>query len=419
MSTVELLYNEAKKIYAEYGVDTDLAIKNALAKPISIQCWQGDDVRGFESADSALTGGIQATGNYPGRARNIDELRDDFSLAASFVPGSKKISLHAIYLDNKGKSVARDEIAPEHFDSWIDWAKDNGYGVDFNPTCFSHKMSDDGLTLAHPDKAVRDFWIRHCIVSRDIAEYIGKKIGQTCVTNYWIPDGFKDTPVARYEARERLMDSYSQIFARPIDQKYDLDSVESKVFGIGAESCTIGSHEFYMGCALKHGIALTLDTGHFHPTEIVSDKISSTLLFVGKVVLHVSRPVRWDSDHVVIFDDELKAIASEIVRSGRENDVYVGLDFFDASINRVAAWTIGARNMRKALLYAYLEPVDMLKKFELAGDYTNRLAVLEEEKTLPFSAVWNMLCEMTGSCSGSEWLKRVNEYDSKIRTERA
>jgi len=417
MST-EKMYQIAKEIYAGIGVDTEAAMKRVSQIPVSIQCWQGDDVRGFENPDGALTGGIQATGNYPGRARNIDELRADFEYAAKLIPGKKKISLHAMYLDNGGKDIPRDEIEPKYFQSWIDWAKEHHYGIDFNSTCFSHPLSADGFTLSHVNNDIRSFWIRHSIASREVAAEIGRQLGETVCTNHWVPDGFKDIPVDRMAARERLADSFDQIFAKPIDKKYNLDGVESKVFGIGAESCTIGSHEFYMGCALKHDVMLTLDAGHYHPTEMISDKISSVLLYMNDILLHVSRPVRWDSDHVVIFDDELKAIAQEIVRSGEMDRILIGLDFFDASINRIAAWVIGARNIQKALLFAMLEPTEMLKELELKMDYTSRLAWLEELKSMPFEAVWDKYCDECGVPTGADWIKEVKDYENEVLLKR-
>lgn len=410
-------YKIAKDIYAGLGVDTEKVISELAEIPVSMHCWQGDDVLGFEGG-SELTGGIQTTGNYPGRAATIDQLRADFDKAASMIPGKKRINLHAIYLDNGGKKIERDEIQPCHFDSWIDWAKEKGLGIDFNPTCFSHPLSADGFTLSHPDEKIRKFWIDHCIASRNIAAYIGEKLGETVVTNYWVPDGFKDIPVDRYAVRERFKDSLDKIFAKPIDKKLNLDAIESKVFGIGAESCTVGSHEFCMGYAIKNNKLLTLDTGHFHPTEVVSDKISSVLLFIDEILLHVSRPVRWDSDHVVIFDDELKAIASEIVRRGFEKRVHIGLDFFDASINRIAAWVIGTRNMQKALLYAKLEPVQTLRKMEYEGDYTSRLAMLEELKSYPFAAVWDEYCERAGVPVRDNWLADVKKYEADVLSAR-
>lgn len=408
------MYDAAKEIYAAYGVDTDKAMELVASVPVSMHCWQGDDVGGFENPDGDLTGGIQVTGNYPGKARNLSELRADFDKAASLIPGKKRINLHAIYLDSNGEKVSREKIEPKHFDSWIEWAKSRNYGIDYNPTCFSHPMSSDGLTISHPDKAVRDFWIEHCIGSRKVAAYIGEKLGNTVVTNFWMPDGFKDIPADRYGARLRMKESYDEIFKEQIDTKFNKDSIESKVFGIGAESCTMGSGEFCLGYAAKNGKLLTLDTGHFHPTEVVSDKISSTLLFLDEILLHVSRPVRWDSDHVVIYDDELRAIACEIFRGGFTDRVHIGLDFFDASINRIAAWTIGTRAMQKAMLYAALEPSALLRELEEKGDYTSRLALMEELKSLPFSAVWDMYCEKEGVPVRSAWLDEVKTYEKNV-----
>ena len=408
----------AGEIYLRYGVDVKAAIESVRNTPVSIHCWQGDDVAGFENPDGDLTGGIQSTGNYPGKARNIDELRRDFEFASKLIPGKKKFSLHAIYLDSQGKKVERNEIAPEHFKSWVDWARENGLGLDFNPTFFSHPLSGDGFTLSHDDPAIRKFWIEHGIASRKISEYFGKELGQTSVNNIWIPDGFKDIPVNRAKKRENLAEAYEEMFAEKLDEKYTLDSVESKVFGMGLESCTIGSHEFYMGCAMKHHKLITLDTGHFHPTEVVSDKISGALQYLDGVMLHVSRPVRWDSDHVVILDDELKAITCEIRRGGYEKRVHIGLDFFDGSINRIACWAIGSRNMQKALLWAALEPVEMLQKFEAEGDYTSRLAYLEEYKTLPFGLVWKAYCDMENVPDGDAWIAEMKKYEADILSKR-
>ncbi len=412
--SIEKMYEYAKEQYASIGVDVDAAIAKVAATPVSIHCWQADDVRGFENPDGDLSGGIQTTGNYPGRARNIDELRADFDFACKLIPGKKKLSLHAIYLDNGGKKVERNEIDIEHFVSWVQWAKERGLGLDYNPTFFSHPMADDGMTLSHNDPAVRNYWIQHGIKSRQISEYFGRELGMPSVNNLWVPDGYKDIPVNRALSRQYLADSYDKIFAVKTDETLNLDAVESKVFGIGAESCTIGSNEFYMGCAMKHGKMVTLDTGHFHPTEVVSDKLSAVLTYMDAVMLHVSRPVRWDSDHVVIFDDELKAIANEITRGGYENRVHIGLDFFDASINRIACWAIGSRSMQKALLWAALEPVAMLQKFEAEGDFTSRLAYLEDIKTFPFAAVWDMYCEKQGVPTRDSWLKEVKDYEKKI-----
>ncbi|MBQ9117496.1 MAG: L-rhamnose isomerase [Clostridia bacterium] len=411
-------YEMAKELYAEYGIDTDKAIEKVSKIAISMHCWQGDDVGGFENPDGDLTGGIQVTGNYPGKARNLAELRQDFDKAASLIPGKKRINLHAIYLDAEGEKVSREKIQPKHFDSWIEWAKERDYGIDYNPTCFSHPMSADGLTISHPDKAVRDFWIEHCIGSRKIAAYIGEKLNNTVITNFWMPDGYKDIPADKYGTRLRMKEAYDEIFKEKIDKKFNKDAIESKVFGIGAESCTIGSGEFCLGYAAKNDKLLTLDTGHFHPTEVVSDKISSTLLFLDEILLHVSRPVRWDSDHVVILDDELKAIASEILRGDFTDRVHIGLDFFDGSINRIAAWVIGTRAMQKALLYAALEPSAQLKMLEEKFDYTSRLAMMEELKTLPFSAVWDMYCEMQGVPVRANWLREVKKYEAEVLSAR-
>ena len=414
----EKRYDEAKAVYSEIGVDVDAAIERVSKIPVSMHCWQGDDVRGFENPDGDLTGGIQTTGNYPGRAKTIDQLRADFEKATSLIPGKKRINLHAIYLDNKGQKVERDEIEYKHFESWVQWAKGKGYGIDFNPTCFSHKLSDDGLTLAHPDEKVRKFWIDHCIKSRQIAEQIGKELGDTVVTNYWVPDGMKDIPADRMGIRARLEESLDAVFAGPIDKKYDLDSVEGKVFGIGAESFTPGSNDFYLAYAVKNGIMLTLDTGHFHPTEMVSDKISTACLFVDDILLHVSRPVRWDSDHVVIFDDELKAIANEIISNDLDKRVHIGLDFFDASINRIAAWTIGTRSMQKALLFAALTPNAELKEAERTMNYTKRLALMEEIKTYPFASVWDYYCEKQGVPVRGKWFDEVKKYEEDVLSKR-
>ena len=417
MSSTTKAYELAKELYASIGVDTDKAIERLEKIPVSMHCWQGDDVRGFENPDGDLTGGIQTTGNYPGRATTIDELRADFEKAISLIPGKKRMNLHAIYLDAQGEKVDRDQIEPKHFASWGDWAKKTGVMLDFNPTCFSHPLSASGFTLSSADEGIRAFWIEHCKRSRIIAEYFGRELGETACTNHWIPDGFKDIPVDRYAWRERLIDSYDKIFAGQ-DTKLNLNSVESKVFGIGAESCTIGSLEMCLGYAVKNNIMLTLDTGHFHPTEVVSDKISSALLFLNDVMLHVSRPVRWDSDHVVIFDDELKYISQEIIRGNFEKRVHIGLDFFDASINRIAAWVIGTRNMQKALMYALLEPTEKLRKLEVEGDYTSRLALLEEYKSYPFAAVWDYYCEKNNVPVRDAWLAEVKKYEADVLSKR-
>ncbi len=413
-------YALAKERYAEAGVDADAAIKTLESIPISLHCWQGDDVGGFETAGAQLSGGgIQATGNYPGKARTVAELRRDAEKAFSLIPGKHRLNLHACYLENGGKYVDRDEIEPRHFQGWIDWAKSNGLGLDFNPTYFSHPKAADGFTLTHADKAIRDFWIQHGIRCRKIGAEMGRQLGTPTVTNVWIPDGYKDIPVDRTGPRERLVDSLDKTFAEDIDPKIHLDAVEAKLFGIGAESYTPGSSEFYLGYAGSRRKLLTLDSGHYHPTEVISEKISSVLLFCPGILLHVSRPVRWDSDHVVILDDELQAIAKELVRSGHLHDrIHIGLDYFDASINRVAAWVIGARNMLKALLIALLEPTGAMKEAELKMDYTARLAMLEEQKSLPWAAVWDAYCARKGVPVGMAWFDEVRQYEKAVLSAR-
>lgn len=408
----------AQEDYTHMGVNVEEALKKVDQVPISMHCWQGDDVSGFENPEGQLTGGIQTTGNYPGKARTPQELRLDIDKAISLIPGKLRLNLHAIYAETDGEKVDRDELKPEHFTNWVEWAKAKGIGLDFNPTCFSHEKSSTGFTLASSDEAVRSFWIRHCIASRKIGEYFGKELGTPAVTNVWIPDGFKDVPVDRKGPRERLKDSLDQIFFEKIEPAYNLDAVESKVFGIGAEAYTVGSNEFYMGYATANKKLLCLDAGHFHPTEVISDKISAVMPFVDEILLHVSRPVRWDSDHVVILDDELMAIAKELVRGDYLARTHIGLDFFDASINRIAAWVIGTRNMRKALLMAMLEPTQMLRKLEIEGDYTSRLAMLEELKTAPFSAIWDYYLMEKNMPIGGEWLKEVKKYEQEVLCKR-
>jgi L-rhamnose isomerase len=419
-ANIEQAYRIAQERYAEAGVDTDAAMRKLETIPISLHCWQGDDVGGFETAGAQLSGGgIQATGNYPGKARTIAELRADIEKTLAMLPGKHRLSLHASYLDNGGKFVDRDQIEPRHFQSWIDWAKSNGLGMDFNETYFSHTKAADGFTLAHADKAIRDFWIEHGILCRKIGAEMGRQLGTPTVTNLWIPDGYKDTPVDRTGPRERLADSLDKIFAEPIDPRIHLDAVEAKLFGIGAESYTVGSFEFYMGYAVSRQKLLTLDAGHYHPTEMISEKISSVLMFCPGLVLHVSRPVRWDSDHVVILDDELQAIAKELVRSGQLGDkIHLGLDYFDASINRVAAWVVGARNMIKALLIALLEPTNKLKDAERKMDFTERLALFEEQKSLPWAAVWDAYCVRQGVPVGMAWFDEVRQYEKAVLSTR-
>ncbi len=412
-------YQIAKDRYAEAGVDVDAALQKLAAIPISLHCWQGDDVGGFETAGATLSGGgIQATGNYPGKARSIAELRGDLEKAFSLIPGRHRLNLHASYLDHGGKYVERDAIEPKHFQSWIDWAKANRLGMDFNPTYFSHPKAADGFTLTHADPAIRNFWIDHGIACRKIGAEMGRQLGTPTVTNVWIPDGYKDIPVDRTGPRERLTDSLDKMFAEAIDPKIHLDAVEAKLFGIGAESYTAGSAEYYLGYAVSRQKVLTLDAGHFHPTEVISEKVSSVLLFCPGLLLHVSRPVRWDSDHVVILDDELQAIAKELIRSGKLDRIHIGLDYFDASINRVAAWVIGTRNMLKALLIALLEPAAALRESERKMDFTRRLAMLEEQKSLPWSAIWDRHCEQQNVPVGLAWFDEIRKYEEHVLSKR-
>lgn len=415
---IEQAYALAKERYASLGIDTDAAMEVLKTVPISLHCWQGDDVAGFESPDAELSGGIAATGNYPGKARNADELRSDLDVAYRLIPGTHRLNLHAIYAETGDTFVDRDALKPEHFANWIDWAKENNHGIDFNPTLFSHPKADSGLTLSSYDDDIRKFWIDHCIASREIGAAIGKALNNPCVTNIWIPDGYKDIPVDRKTPRQLLKDSLDQILAAPVDTKWNLDAVECKLFGIGSESYVVGSHEFYMGYALKNQTLLTLDSGHFHPTEVISDKLSSIFTFADEVLLHVSRGVRWDSDHVVVYSDELQAIMQELVRGDYLNRVHIGLDYFDASINRIAAWTIGTRNAVKALLAALLEPIDMMREAEVAGDFTTRLTVLEELKNMPLTAVWDYYCEQMGVPVGLDYLTEIKDYEKKVLSKR-
>jgi len=417
MKEIEKTYEQAKQRYAELGVDTETAMQKLSSIAISLHCWQGDDVGGFDKAQETLGGGIMATGAYPGKARTADELRTDLEKTLSLIPGKHRLNLHAMYAETKGK-VERNELSPEHFTAWINWAKANGLGMDFNGTFFSHPKAESGFTLSSADEQVRSFWVEHGIVCRKIGAAIGKQLGTPCITNLWIPDGYKDVPVDRKGPRRRLKQSLDEIFAEPMDRNCLLDAVESKLFGIGSESYVVGSHEFYLSYALENKTLLCLDTGHFHPTEVVSDKISSVLTFLDEILLHVSRGIRWDSDHVVILSDELRAIAQQIVRGDYLQRVHIGLDFFDASINRIAAWVIGTRCMIKALLIALLEPVQMLREMELADNYTERLAMLEELKTMPYGAVWDYYCTKMEVPPGPDWLKEVKDYEAKVTNKR-
>lgn len=411
-------FEEAKQLYGQHGIDVDQILTELERIKISIHCWQGDDVRGFLFRDQDLSGGISVTGEYPGAAETPDQLRADLEKALSLIPGSHKVNLHAIYADTD-ESVDLDQLEPRHFQSWVDWAKEQGIGLDFNPTCFSHDKSKDGFTLSHSDPAIRQFWIEHCKASRRIGAYFGEQLGQTCVTNIWVPDGYKDMPVDRMAPRQRLKDSLDEIFAEDINPEWNLDAVESKLFGLGSEAYVVGSHEFYMGYGIRNNKLICLDAGHFHPTESIAGKLSSLALFTDGLLLHVSRPMRWDSDHVVIMDDELTEIGRELVRNQLLDVTHIGLDFFDASINRIAAWVIGTRNTIKALLRAKLEPVDRLKQAELEGDYTTRLALTEEFKSYPFGAVWDYYCERLGVPVREEWLSEVKQYEQDVLLKRS
>ncbi|WNN42422.1 MULTISPECIES: L-rhamnose isomerase [Winslowiella] len=414
---IEQAFELAKQRFSAIGVDVDAAMAQLDQLPVSMHCWQGDDVRGFENPQGGLTGGIQATGNYPGKARSATELRADLDLAMALIPGPKRLNLHAIYLESD-RPVERNAIEPQHFANWVEWAKRNKLGLDFNPTCFSHPLSADGFTLAHSNAEIRQFWIDHCKASRKISAYFGEQLGTPSVMNIWVPDGMKDLTIDRLAPRQRLMNSLDEIIKEKLNPEHHIDAVESKLFGIGAESYTVGSNEFCLGYAASRQTALTLDAGHFHPTEVISDKISTAMLYVPRLLLHVSRPVRWDSDHVVLLDDETQAIASEIVRQRLFDKVHIGLDFFDASINRIAAWVIGTRNAKKALLRALLEPVQQLRERELAGDYTARLALLEEQKSLPWQAVWESYCLRHDVPADASWLGDVRNYEQQILSQR-
>ena len=414
---IEAAYEAARQRYAELGVNTDKAIERLSRTAISLHCWQGDDVGGFETSEGLSGGGLVATGAYPGKARTPDELRGDIEKAMSLIPGKHRLNLHAMYAEMAGK-VDRNELTAEHFAAWIDWAKGNGLGMDFNGTFFSHPKAESGFTLSIADEGIRRFWVEHGIACRKVGAVMGKELGTACVTNLWIPDGYKDIPVDRKGPRERLKKSLDEIFAEKIDQNCLLDCVESKLFGIGSESYVVGSHEFYLGYAIRNNVLLCLDTGHFHPTEVVSDKISSVMEFLDRILLHVSRGVRWDSDHVVILSDELRAIAEELVRGDYLERVHIGLDFFDASINRVAAWVIGTRCMLKALLIALLEPADKLREMEMSGDFTSRLAMLEEMKTMPFGSVWDYYCTKKEVPPAQAWLDEVKAYEKDVLSKR-
>lgn len=405
------LYEAAREAYGLLGVDTEAALGILARTPISVHCWQGDDVGGFESSSAGDPGGgLAVTGNYPGRARTAEELRADLEKVFSLVPGKHRLNLHAFYLDSGGKKVDRDQIETSHFQGWIDWAKSLGLGMDFNPTCFAHPKAADGFTLAHRDPGIRAFWIEHAKRCRTIGADIGRALGSTCMVNVWIPDGYKDLPIDRIAPRKRLIESLDAIFAEQLPEKDEIDAVECKLFGIGSESYVAGSHEFYLGYAVSRQKAVCLDAGHFHPTETLADKISSVLLFVPRLLLHVSRGVRWDSDHVVILDDPTRAVMEELVRGNFLGRTSIGLDYFDASINRVVAWVIGIRATQKALLLALLEPSKQLREAEANGNLTARLALLEEAKSLPWGAVWDEFCRRHNVPAGAAWLPEAESY---------
>jgi len=408
----------ARQRYADVGVDVDAALRRIASVSISLHCWQGDDVGGFEDPDGTLGGGLAATGNYPGKARTADELRSDAARALSLIPGTHRFNLHAFYGEFGGRRVERDAVGPEHFAGWIDWAKSLGIGLDFNPTLFSHPKAADNFTLSHRDQGIRRFWIDHAAACRRIGAAMGRALGTPCVTNVWIPDGMKDSPVDRVGPRERLTESLDAVFAEKIDPACNLDAVEGKLFGIGCESYTVGSHEFYLAYALSRHVLYTLDTGHYHPTETITDKISAVLQFLPQILLHVSRGVRWDSDHVVVLSDDLDAIAQELVRGDFLGRTHLGLDYFDASINRVAAWVIGARNTLKGLLKAMLEPTHLLRAAEEAADYTARLVLQEEIKGLPWGSVWDHYCAAANVPVGEAWLSDVKAYESGVLSAR-
>jgi L-rhamnose isomerase len=411
-------YQLAKEAYAAFGIDTDEVLKKMENIKISLHCWQGDDVNGFEVSAGGTSGGILSTGNYPGRARSGDELRADYERALSLIPGKNRVNLHAIYAETEDEIVDRDLIKIDHFKKWINWAKKLGVGIDFNPSCFGHPMAANGFTLSSKDEAVRQFWIRHVKACREIAAAIGKELGTPCVMNIWVPDGFKDIPADRLGYRQLMVKSLDEILAVKYDKKYLVDALESKLFGISVESYTVASHEFVIGYGLKNNVTVCYDMGHFHLTESVADKISATLLYVDDLLMHVSRPVRWDSDHVVILNDELLAVAQEVKRAKAFDKVYYALDFFDGSINRITAWVTGTRAALKSILIAQLEPTELLLEAEDAGNYGNRLALLEEFKTLPFGAVWNKFCLEKKVPVGADWLQAVKEYEEQVLSKR-
>jgi len=414
MADIEKQYEEAKKQYQDVGVDTDKVLTSLAQIPVSVHCWQGDDVSGFEYTDAVLGGGLLTTGNFKGKPRNLPQLWQDIEKAFSLIPGPKKINLHPIYGDFKGKKVDRDQIGPQHFESWADWAQKNNAGVDFNPTTFAHKLSDSGYTISDKDKKVRKFWIEHSKRCREISDYFGSRLGKTCIYNIWVQDGTKDTTLSKYEHRLILKEALDEIFSVKYPEENVLDALESKLFGLGSESFVVGSLEFYLSYAAQNGKLITFDTGHFHPTELVSDKISAALPFLKGIMLHLSRGIRWDSDHVTTMSDEVIEIMKEIVRAGATGRVHIGTDFFDASINRIGAWVIGARAVIKSLLIALLEPAAIIKKYEDEGKLFARLGMLEDSKTMPFGAVWNYYCKISSAPQDKAWIDEVLKYESEV-----
>ena len=412
------MFEHVKELYAGLGVDVEAVLETMANTPISLHCWQGDDVGGFEGTGGQLGSGLAVTGNYPGKARTIGELQQDAEKVLSLLPGTHRFNLHAMYGDFGGEKVDRDEIEVSHFQGWIDWAKELGIGMDFNPSCFSHPKADAGFTLSSLDQGVREFWIEHCKRCRIIGAAMGEQLGSACVTNIWIPDGLKDLPADRLVYRRHLSDSLDKVLFEKLDPAHNVDAVECKLFGIGSESYVVGSHEFYLGYATRNQTALCLDAGHFHPTENVADKISSILMYVPELLLHVSRGVRWDSDHVVLMDDATQGIMQELVRCDALPRTHIGLDFFDASINRIAAWTIGTRAAQKCLLLALLEPREQLRQAEYAADYTSRLALLEMNKALPWSVVWEEFCQRNDVPGETAVLSAVKEYEATVLASR-
>ncbi len=412
-------YNLAKSKFSHLKVGTDQILNTLAQIPLSLHCWQGDDVGGFETPDAALSGGgIQVTGNFPGKARTIHELRQDYLKVFSLIPAKPRANIHAIYGEFQGEKIDRNEISLTHYQGWIDWAKNNGIGLDFNPTLFSHPKAETGFTLSSKDPDIRDFWIEHCIRCRSISSEIGKQLGSPCINNLWIPDGSKDIPVDRLGHRLLLRDSLDQIYREPMESKYTLDAIEGKLFGIGSESFVVGSHEFYLSYALKHNKILTLDMGHFHPTESVADKISAILPFTNQLLIHISRGVRWDSDHIVILNDEVLAVAEEIVRTDNLNNIHIALDYFDASVNRLGAWVIGARATMKALLLALLQPTNLLREYEEKDKKFQRLALLEELKAMPWGAVWDEYCRRMHVPLGIDWISILENYEKNELSKR-